>query len=119
MDHELHRHRQWPYISGVRLQGKCETPYFIYGVDLAKSYGRFDQNIPELLYVRFRAACISYEQLHGERAANDFRLTNAEPAIHDRDAARAGSSGGKERDERIQPCVAPSVANARIGANSL
>jgi hypothetical protein len=70
----------------------------------------------------FFMACLNFEQLHGERAVNDFRAVSvrkpevAGPADICRDAARAGSLGGKECSESIQPCRAPSEDNTRIGA---
>jgi hypothetical protein len=71
----------------------------------------------------FREACLGFEIFHLKRASNDFRnavaVVDSTPADICRDAARAGSLGGKVNSELTSLRVAPSEDNARIGASSL
>lgn len=87
-----------------------------------RTRGRYesDEHFLMCLGISFRKACLHFEQIHGQRASNDFRNPLPEStgaAIVYPDAARGDSRGGKEIRESTLPCVAPSVDNARIGAS--
>jgi hypothetical protein len=109
----------WPPIYVNAVHAGEAMP--LTAISFDKPISRHEHHVDTL----FRFSCITFEELHGERAANDFRGYADRPGAakhprhHIHDAARVASRGGKESREEALPRRAPSVDNARIGAPPL
>jgi hypothetical protein len=75
LDHDL-----WPVVEGPERdrRGRFTRRFYVPAVWLGKT-GRREENRGWRLETLFQSACFSYEQIHGERAENDFRPFEGEP----------------------------------------
>jgi hypothetical protein len=74
--YDIHSLPHWPCVSGPRRNRKGQfcSQFFIPAIWMEK-VGIRERNhkYPALQLAHFRRACQSFESMHGERAANDYR----------------------------------------------